>query len=98
MQYTASSFAQPLVDLVRAAAADAHAACARRRACSRATAPFATDTPDVVPSTRSRAALRGASARVLAGCAVLQQGRVQLYVLYIAVTLLALLVWKLVER
>ena len=58
---------------------------------------FASDTPDVVTERALRPLFRRIGA-ALAGWRFLQQGRVQVYVLYIAVTLIALLVWKVVER
>ena len=85
MQYTASSFAQPLTVLFHAVL--------RTRQQASPTA-LATKTPDVA---RERF-FRPVFAVVEAGLARLrwlQQGRVQLYVLYIALTLVALLVWKL---
>ena len=94
MQYTASSFAQPLTDLFALRAADAAAPGRRRRACSR--------TPRRWPPRRPTSARERLYAPVFAGIGRglaalrwLQHGRVQLYVLYIALTLLVLLVWKL---
>jgi formate hydrogenlyase subunit 3/multisubunit Na+/H+ antiporter MnhD subunit len=96
MQYTASSFAQPLVDLFEPVLRT------RRRLQAPAGlfprgGSFASDTPDAVLEVGLKPLFRRAGAG-LAGWRFLQQGRVQVYVLYIAVTLIALLVWKAVER
>jgi len=85
MQYTASSFAQPLTELF------APLLRTRRQLSSGA---LATETPDVA----REGFFRPVFAVVEAGLARLrwlQHGRIQIYVLYIALTLLALLVWKL---
>jgi hydrogenase-4 component B len=96
MQYTASSFAQPLVDLFSPVL----------RTKKVLTSPaglfptrgaFASDTADVVTERVLRPLFNRIGA-ALAGWRFLQQGRVQVYVLYIAVTLIVLLVWKVVER
>ena len=93
MQYTASSFAQPLTNMFgfllrtrrRFEAPDgffpAHAA-------------LHTETDDLFQENLFRPAFRGIE-RLLLWCHWLQQGRVQLYILYVAVTLLVLLVWNL---
>jgi formate hydrogenlyase subunit 3/multisubunit Na+/H+ antiporter MnhD subunit len=93
MQYTSSSFAQPLTELF------APVLRTRRRLDAPAGlfpkgASLATETPDVCREALFRPAF------LLVGWALarlgwLQQGRVHLYVLYIALTLLVLLVWKL---
>jgi len=57
---------------------------------------FASDTPDVVTEGVLRPLFQRTGA-TLAGWRFLQQGRVQVYVLYIAVTLILLLVWKVVR-
>ncbi len=91
MQYTASSFAQPLLDLFGPllGTSERTSPPAGTFPCK---ASFASVTPD--------AFLRGVflpgfagMARGLAWFRRLQEGRVQVYVLYIAVTLLVLLVW-----
>ena len=94
MQYTASSFAQPLSELF--------APVLRTRATRRDRAgllpgrgPLATETPDVAASSCLPAGVRAALARLAERLHVLQQGRVQVYVLYIALTLVVLLVWEL---
>jgi hydrogenase-4 component B len=93
MEYTASSFAQPLTELF------GHVLRARRRLLPPQglfprDAALATDTPDVVLAHVYTPLFAGLS-RGLAALRWLQHGRVHLYVLYIALTLLALLVWKL---
>ncbi|HPZ98511.1 MAG TPA: proton-conducting transporter membrane subunit [Phycisphaerae bacterium] len=93
MQYTASSFAQPLT------------ACFRLFLGTReslyppdgyfpASASLATRTEDVCRERLYSPVFRGL-AWLLAKLRWLQHGRVQIYVLYIAFTLLALLIWKL---
>jgi NADH:ubiquinone oxidoreductase subunit 5 (subunit L)/multisubunit Na+/H+ antiporter MnhA subunit len=93
MQYTASSFAQPLTalfgSLLRAEEhTDAPAGLFPARA------RFASHTPDVFEA-RLFAPLFRAGRAGLGRLRWLQQGTVQLYVLYIALGLLALLIWKL---
>lgn len=92
MQYTGSSFVQPLSSLFRAALRT------RRDAVSPAglypdAASFETATPDVIHERVVRPAFVGA-ARGLAKLRWLQHGRLNLYTLYIALTLLILLIWK----
>ena len=95
MQYTASSFAQPLVELfapvLRTEIRGEPAAGLFPDHAS-----FATETGDVV-TRRVFQPLFARGAWLLARLKFLQQGRVQLYVLYIAATLIALLIWKVVE-
>ena len=93
MQYTASSFAEPLTTLFgfllqtqrrwRAPAGffpvDAELTC---------------ETPDLCSERLYRPAF-GAIGRALALARWLQHGRVQLYILYVALTLVLLLVWQL---
>jgi len=93
MQYTASSFAQPLTELF------APFLCARERSAGpeglfpeRAT--FATETPDAFRERLYRPAFEGAL-KAAWKLRWLQHGRIQLYVLYIALTLMALLLWRL---
>jgi hydrogenase-4 component B len=95
MQYTASSFAQPLTDLFWPLIGT------RRRLSPPegffpTTASFASETPDLYRERLYRPVFVGI-ARSLSAFRWLQHGRVQLYVLYIAITLLVLLVWKLGE-
>ncbi|MFI5394359.1 MAG: proton-conducting transporter membrane subunit [Candidatus Binatia bacterium] len=93
MQYTASSFAQPLTDLFGLLLQTRYrvvppAGFFPRRAS------LATDTPDVCSEYLYRPLFTGIS-RGLSSLRWLQHGRVHLYVLYIALTLLVLLIWKL---
>jgi hypothetical protein len=95
MQYTASSFAQPLTDLfgpligTRRRLSLPDGLFPRR-------ASFASETPDLYRERLYRPAFMGIE-RSLSVFRWLQHGRVQLYVLYIAFTLLVLLLWKLGE-
>ncbi|MEI8188836.1 MAG: hydrogenase, partial [candidate division NC10 bacterium] len=93
MQYTASSFAQPLTELF----------CLVLRTRTRLVPPkglfprraaLETDTPDAFSELLFRPAFAGIE-RALDRLRVLQQGRIQVYVLYIVLTLIALMVWKL---
>ena len=93
MQYTASSYAQPLTALFRLLLGTK----------TRATLPaglfphratFHTHTPDTFREGVYRPAFAGVE-RFLDRLRVVQHGRIQLYVLYIVVTLIALMVWKL---
>lgn len=93
MQYTASSFAQPLVEVFRVfLGTKTHVHSPNVLFPDRAD--FHSDTPDVF---RDRlfaplfAAFRWTAYRLRG----LQQGRIQLYVLYIAIALVVLLIWKL---
>ena len=95
MQYTGSSFAQPLMDLF-APLIGTRAQLVPPAGLFPAGASFASDTPDVYRERVYRPVFRGID-RTLSAFRWLQHGRVQLYVLYIAVTLLMLLVWKLGE-
>ena len=93
MQYTASSFAQPLTKmfgfLLRTR---------RRFAAPKGFFPehaaLHTETDDLFQKNLFRPAFRGIE-WLLLRLHWLQQGRVQLYILYVAVTLLVLLVWNL---
>ncbi len=93
MQYTASSFAQPLVDLFGLLLRT-------RRTEIPPQGPFpargslSTETPDAFVAGLYRPVFRAAAWFVLQ-LRWIQHGRLQLYVLYIAVTLLILLFWKL---
>ncbi|HPW56256.1 MAG: hypothetical protein KA072_02630 [Thermoanaerobaculaceae bacterium] len=93
MQYTASSFAQPLVELFRGVLHTHHDVAPPHGIFPR-TARLATETPEVVEVGFLRP-LFAAIARLAQRLHVLQHGRVQLYVLYLALALLALLVWQL---
>ena len=93
MQYSASSFAQPLMNLFR------NVLQTRERVASPegpfpASASLETDTPDPFMERLFRPVFEGAGA-IIARLRWLQQCRLQLYVLYIVITLLGLLVWKL---
>ncbi len=93
MQYTASSFAQPLTDLF-------HGVLRTRERVSPpaglfpAAASFASETADVFMERLFKPVFHGIEAGI-ARMRWLQHGRLQLYVLYIAIALLALLLWKL---
>ncbi|HOX07721.1 MAG TPA: proton-conducting transporter membrane subunit [Planctomycetota bacterium] len=93
MQYTASSFAQPLTAVF--------GIFLRTREKLRAPeglfpsgAELSTDTPDACERGLFRPAFTGL-AWLFGRLRVLQGGRVQIYVLYVVLTLLAILVWKL---
>jgi hypothetical protein len=95
LQYTGSSFAQPLADLFTPMTGT------RRRLAPAVgffpqAASFTSETPDPCRERIYRPVFAGLE-RALAPLRWLQHGRVQLYVLYIAFTLLVLLVWKLGE-
>ena len=93
MQYTASSFAQPLVDLFRAFLWTRRT-CVRPQGYFPGEASLRTETPDLFREGLF-APLFLKIERILGSLRWLQHGRVQLYVLYIAVVILVLLVWKL---
>lgn len=93
MQYTASSFAQPLVELF-GSVLRTHREVEPPRGAFPGSARLATETPEVAETGFFRP-LFAAIARLAERLHVLQHGRVQLYVLYIALALLALLVWQL---
>jgi hydrogenase-4 component B len=93
MQYSASSFAQPLTDLFRPLLQTRRKLAAPEGLFPRA-ASLTTETPDVCSDRVYEPAFAGIE-RALAAFRWLQHGRVQLYVLYIALTLLVLLVWRL---
>jgi hypothetical protein len=93
MQYTAASFAQPLADLFEPLLGTRRRLSLPESVFPR-TASFASETPDVYRERFYRPVFTGIE-RSLSAFRWLQHGRVQLYVLYIAFTLLVLLVWKL---
>ncbi|MBI2931205.1 MAG: hypothetical protein HYY16_06105 [Planctomycetes bacterium] len=93
MQYTSSSFAQPLTDLFATFLRTRRTQSPPSGYFPR-NASYATETPDVCREGLFRNAFLG-GAWVLGKLGWLQQGRVHLYVLYIALTLLALLMWSL---
>jgi formate hydrogenlyase subunit 3/multisubunit Na+/H+ antiporter MnhD subunit len=92
MQYTGSSFAQPLAALF-------HSILRTRRRWVAPTGPFPreaaleTATPDAIDTRLFRPLFAGA-ARGLSRLRWLQHGRLNLYMLYIALTLVVLLIWK----
>jgi hypothetical protein len=93
MQYTASSFAQPLTDtfsLLLQTRRDLVAP----RGFFPTEASLATETPDPYQEYIFQPFLR-AIGRGFYTLRLIQQGQVQLYILYIAVTLLLLLLWQL---
>lgn len=92
MQYTASSFAQPLLGMFRIFLP------VRRRLSPPegifpAASSFIVETPDIFREGLFRPTFAALS-RGLSRVRWLQHGRVQLYILYIVLTLLVLLVWK----
>jgi formate hydrogenlyase subunit 3/multisubunit Na+/H+ antiporter MnhD subunit len=92
IQYTASSFAQPLTDLFCRLLGTKKIISAPHGIFP-AGASLKTVTPDLSHEEMYRPLFERISAW-LSQLRWLQQGKVQLYVLYIAITLLALLVWK----
>jgi formate hydrogenlyase subunit 3/multisubunit Na+/H+ antiporter MnhD subunit len=93
MQYTASSFAQPLTDTFDLLLQTRRHVIAPQGFFPKE-ASLATETPDPCQEYIYRP-LFGAIGRDLLLLRPLQQGQVQLYILYIAVTLLLLLLWQL---
>ncbi|MGD0138835.1 MAG: proton-conducting transporter membrane subunit [Tepidisphaeraceae bacterium] len=93
MQYTASSFAQPLMTLF-APLLRTRRTLAAPEGYFPSSASLTTATPDAARIAVFEPAFSGVG-WVLARLRWLQHGRIQLYVLYIALTLLVLLVWKL---
>lgn len=93
MQYTASSFAQPLTSLFRFLLRTRFAYAVIPGLFPRA-ASLATETEDLARA-RLYQPLFVSIGRSLSSLRWVQHGQVHLYVLYIALTLLVLLVWKL---
>ena len=93
MQYTASSFAQPLTDTFDLLLQTRRVLIAPHGLFPKE-ASFATETPDPYQEYIFRPFFR-TDRRDLLLLRPLQQGQVQLYILYIAVTLLLLLLWQL---
>jgi hydrogenase-4 component B len=92
MQYTATSYTQPLAELFGAGLGQ------RRRGRPVAghfppAAALSTHTPDAAREWLFAPLFQGIS-RLLAPLRVLQHGRIHLYILYLAVTLVLLLIWK----
>jgi len=94
MQYTASSFAQPLTDLFHPVLRT-HEEGSLPAGPFPATARFASHAPDPFRDLLFTPLFRG-SERLMAGLRWLQHGNIHLYIVYIVVTLLALLVWAVV--
>jgi len=93
MQYTASSFAQPLTSLFRLVLRTETHARPLVGLFPREAA-LVTETPDAFREAFFRPAF-AAIARTLERFRLLQHGRIQFYVLYVVVTLIALIAWKL---
>jgi hydrogenase-4 component B len=93
MQYTASSFAQPLIDFFDIFHRGRKRFLAPRGYFPKAAA-FRTKTVDTSQEAVYRPIFETVR-RVLSQLHVLQQGRIQLYVLYIVLTLIVLFIWKL---
>jgi hydrogenase-4 component B len=93
MQYTSSSFAQPIVDMFRGILGSR-----KKQNGPQGLFPqegsFHSETPDVFEHKLIRPALSGMG-RLIGGMRRFQHGRLQVYVLYIAVTIIALLIWRL---
>jgi hydrogenase-4 component B len=92
MQYTASSFAQPLVDLFRPVLRS-EASGTLPSGAFPAPASFASATPDPAERRLYRPLFAGIAA-LFGRMRWVQQGRIQLYLLYLVATLLVLLLWK----
>lgn len=93
MQYTASSFADPIVTLLGMLLRTVRIVQKPEGLFPR-TSRVSTDTPDLFTSKMYDPAFMGIG-WLMARLRWLQHGRIQLYVLYIALTLLILLLWKL---
>jgi hypothetical protein len=93
MQYTASSFAQPLTDLF-AAFLGTKKNVAPPRGYFPSEASLSTETPDAAREKLFAPAFRGA-VRFMEKLSKLERGNVQLYALYVALALIVLLAWKL---
>ncbi len=92
MQYTASSFAQPLTELFRTLLGTRKKVSAPQGLFP-AEAALKTETPDISHEEMYRPLFERGEAW-LSQLRWLQHGNVQLYILYIAATLIVLLVWK----
>jgi formate hydrogenlyase subunit 3/multisubunit Na+/H+ antiporter MnhD subunit len=92
IQYTASSFAQPVTELFRRLLGTKKRV-SEPRGLFPAEAALKTETPDLSREEMFRPMFERAN-EWLSRLRWLQHGNVQLYVLYIAVTLMVLLVWK----
>ena len=92
MQYSASSFAQPITALFSSVLRTSeHAPAVQEYFPEKGS--FETHTPDVCFEKAYRPLFEGLR-RFCSRCAVLQPGNVHLYVLYIVITLVGLLVWQ----
>jgi len=94
MQYTASSFAQPLTDLFRVFLGTRREFTPPQGVLPTQACEFHSETPDMFTERCFRPVFAGI-AWLMAHPRRLQHGRVQLYVLYVALTLVALLIWYL---
>ena len=92
MQYSASSFAQPITALFKSVLQTSEHAPAVQEYFPE-TGSFETHTPDACFEKAYRPLFEGLR-RLCGQCAVLQHGNVHLYVLYIVITLVGLLVWQ----
>jgi hypothetical protein len=92
MQYTASSFAEPVTTLFAPLLRTVRHI-VRPGGLFPVRASFASYTPDVLSEVLYRRTAAAAD-RSLVRLRWLQHGRINIYVLYIAVTLIALLIWK----
>lgn len=93
MQYTASSFADPIMRLFHTFLRP-HRRLAPPEGCFPAASSFASETPDVCHERMYRPAFVAVE-RLLARVRCFQHGRLNLYILYIVLALVALLLWKL---
>jgi hydrogenase-4 component B len=93
MQYTASSFAQPIIDLFNVFQ-HGRKRFKAPKGYFPAAASFETETLDTSSENVYRPLFEGVEG-MLAKMKVMQHGRIQLYVLYIVLTLAVLLFWKL---
>ena len=93
MQYTSSSFAQPLTTMF-AALLKTHRSLRAPEGYFPSESSFSSETPDALSERVYRPAFGGAG-MLLSRIAWLQHGRLQLYVMYLAAALLVLLVWRL---
>jgi hydrogenase-4 component B len=93
MQYTGSSFVQPLTSLFKGALGTRRTG-APLEGIFPKQASLATHAPDVFADRLIGPAFKG-TARALAKLRWVQHGRLNLYLLYVALTLLVLLIWKL---
>ncbi len=93
MQYSSSSFAQPITDLFKVFLRTKKSI-SRKENYFPGKERLATETPDLSRESMFGPVFRGIQ-NTLFRFRVLQEGRLQIYVLYIVLTLLVLLIWKL---